>query len=58
MNTNVANNGAGQKKVMGPLAWFVGQDCGNFLLKDLKFRRHVYFIMGGDSQRTFHHGCG
>lgn len=28
--------------VMGPMACFVGQDCGNFLLTEkLKFRRHV-----------------
>lgn len=26
---------------MGPVARFVGQGCGNFLLRELKFRRHV-----------------
>lgn len=41
VNINIANKGAGQGKVMGPVARFVGQGCRNFLLRELKFRRHV-----------------
>lgn len=42
MNIKITNIGGVGGQFMGSLAWFVGQDCGNFLLIErLKFRRHV-----------------